>query len=447
MTAVKEREWVSMRRKITKKIVFLGAAAAVIAAAAIAVAISARQKLETARVMVEDVEDYYTEEGVIRSGGEYEITAQVSGPVKAVYVKENDTVKQGDVILEIDTTDYEYQKSLQESNLAVCEAQLELSRINQVMTASPGEYLETMAQQLAAAKADYQAAKSVYDADQILLASGSISRIQMEAAASDYEKALSLWQQAEGRYEESRRFLDSLKETGIDETTINDRFYASENSRLEAQVKACQTAVEQFETQIDRCQIKAQKDGVIVSLPAETRTYIQMGETAAVISASEQFQAEADLLTNVAPYVKEGEAVKAVVKLRGADEIYSGTVSRVYSYAAKGISALGLDEYRVHVEVDLDQAENLEHRDGYGVELTFLLYQGKECLTIPESAVFETDDGTYVFRAEGGRAVKTPVEVEYRTGTKAVISSGLEAGDTVVDQVDTEGIYEGISVK
>lgn len=39
------------------------------------------------------------------------------------------------------------------------------------------------------------------------------------------------------------------------------------------------------------------------------------------------------------------------------------------------------------------------------------------------------------------------MEVEYQTGIRTVITSGLEEGDLVIDQVDSEGIYEGARVR
>lgn len=108
---------------------------------------------------------------------------------------------------------------------------------------------------------------------------------------------------------------------------------------------------------------------------------------------------------------------------------------------------MGLDEYRVHVKVALPSADDFSHKDGYGVSLKFLLYQKADCLTIPSSAVFQAEDQYFVYQIQDGRAVKMPVEIEYQTGIQTVIASGLQEGDEVIDQADSEGIYEGAKVR
>ena len=40
-----------------------------------------------------------------------------------------------------------------------------------------------------------------------------------------------------------------------------------------------------------------------------------------------------------------------------------------------------------------------------------------------------------------------PVEIEYQAGTWTVIAAGLEEGETVIDQVNSEEIYEGTKVR
>lgn len=44
------------------------------------------------------------------------------------------------------------------------------------------------------------------------------------------------------------------------------------------------------------------------------------------------------------------------------------------------------------MKVALDDGAALTGRDGYGVNLKFLLYNKENCLTIPSSSVFKTND-------------------------------------------------------
>lgn len=93
------------------------AAVVVLIGAGIMVYQGRTRAVECARAAIQDVEDYYTEDGVISFGEEYSIISEVNGPVKELLVKENDPVKQGDVLFEVGTSDYQYQLTAAENAL------------------------------------------------------------------------------------------------------------------------------------------------------------------------------------------------------------------------------------------------------------------------------------------------------------------------------------------
>ena len=106
----------------------------------------------------------------------------------------------------------------------------------------------------------------------------------------------------------------------------------------------------------------------------------------------------------------------------------------------------------MHVRALLDEAgtadaADIASKDGYGVDVEFLLYENEDALTVPAGAVFESGDAHYVYRIEGGRAVKTEVTVDYTTATEAVITDGLAEGDAVVAVVDVEDLTDGAKVR
>ena len=202
-----------------------------------------------------------------------------------------------------------------------------------------------------------------------------------------------------------------------------------------------------MEDTIGKCQVKAEHDGIITSLPVKNVSVVQQGQTVAILKSSDEAGAQADVLTNIAPYIQVGSPVKATLTLRGKNQVYEGTVSQVYDYASKGISALGLDEYRVHVKVEFSEDCDLSGKDGYGVNLQFQLYKESGCLVVPASAVFTVDDQEYVFLVKGNRTVKTPVTLSYETADSAVIETGIGEGDMVVSKADEEGMADGIRIR
>lgn len=434
--------------KVTKKKMIL-AACVVLAAgwAAFSGFKSMRgQKVSAVTAETGTMEDYYTEEGNLSFGQDYVVVAKVAGPVKEVLVEENAVVSEGDILFTVDDRDLQYEKSLYESNLSGLQAQLEQNQINQVVTTSPQEYLNSVQSQLASAEAQYQSAKTVYDGSDALYAAGSISRLEWEQNRATYEASAATLQQARDRYTESRELLNQLQESGIDESTINSKFYDSTIQQLKAQISSQETTIAQMEDTIRDCIITADRDGVVISLPVQEKSMIQAGETAAVISSRNQVMAEAKVLTSIAPYLKAGDPVVITMKLRGQDNVYQGTISQVYDFATQGTSALGLDEYRVMVKAEMVADDSLQGLAGYDVDMKFLLYSAEQKLLIPSSAIFRTDGQDYVYVIEAGKAVKTPVTVEYQASVQSVIEGGITAGQVVIAPADEEGIYDGARV-
>jgi HlyD family secretion protein len=97
------------------------------------------------------------------------------------------------------------------------------------------------------------------------------------------------------------------------------------------------------------------------------------------------------------------------------------------------VSALGVEEQRVNVIIDLDDPKQAsELGDGYRVEVNVIVWERENVVKAPTSALFRHGDGWAVFRVEGSRARRTPVTVGQRSAVQAEIRSGLSPGDRVI---------------
>ncbi|MEJ2325207.1 MAG: efflux transporter periplasmic adaptor subunit, partial [Nitrospirota bacterium] len=83
---------------------------------------------------------------------------------------------------------------------------------------------------------------------------------------------------------------------------------------------------------------------------------------------------------------------------------------------------------------------------GYRVETRFVLWEGKDVLTMPESALFRHDEGWAAFVVEGGRARLRKVEVGQRSGLTAEVLSGVTEGEKVITHPD-DAIKDGTRVR
>ena len=95
------------------------------------------------------------------------------------------------------------------------------------------------------------------------------------------------------------------------------------------------------------------------------------------------------------------------------------------------VSSLGVEEQRVNVIADL-LSEPGGLGDNYRVDFRIILWEGKDVLRVPESALFRIGDGWNVFVVDRSRARIRRVEIGHRSPSYAEIVSGLNEGETVI---------------
>ena len=115
----------------------------------------------------------------------------------------------------------------------------------------------------------------------------------------------------------------------------------------------------------------------------------------------------------------------------GGSEALRGRVQRVEPDAFTKLSALGVEEQRVNVIVDLlDTPPSLG--TGFRVEARIVTWQGSDVLTVPVSALFQLDGSWRAFVVANGRAALRNVGVGHRAVQHAEVLEGLVAGDEVI---------------
>ena len=112
------------------------------------------------------------------------------------------------------------------------------------------------------------------------------------------------------------------------------------------------------------------------------------------------------------------------------------------------LSSLGVEEQRVVVIADITSAHEGKKSlgDGYRVEASFVIWEGKDVLQIPASALFRKGEAWAVFVVKNKRANQRQIEIGRRNGLAAEVLSGLTEGEEVITHPD-DSIKEGISVR
>lgn len=151
-----------------------------------------------------------------------------------------------------------------------------------------------------------------------------------------------------------------------------------------------------------------------------------------------------DVLTSDAARVPAGALV--VLERWGGAPV-EGRVRRVEPSAFTRLSALGVEEQRVNVLVDLTspRAQWAALGDGYRVEARIVVWERADVVRVPASAVFRGERGWALFRVIDGRARLTPVGVGQRTTREVQIEEGLRGGEPVIVH-PSDKVADGVKV-
>jgi HlyD family secretion protein len=178
--------------------------------------------------------------------------------------------------------------------------------------------------------------------------------------------------------------------------------------------------------------VRAPADGVVMRIAQTSEATVAAGAALLDIGDPAKMEVVADLLTTDAVLARPGRP--AVIERWGGPPV-AGRVRLVEPAAFTKVSALGIEEQRVKVVVELAAPPEgwRAMGDGYRVSLRIVTQSVDQALLAPVGALFPIGDGGMgVYRVENGRARLQPVEIAGRNGSEAWVRTGLQAGQRVI---------------
>ncbi len=153
-----------------------------------------------------------------------------------------------------------------------------------------------------------------------------------------------------------------------------------------------------------------------------------------------------DLEAKIEVLSRDGVAIapgaRAWLEKWGGPKPLEARVRLVEPSAFTKISALGVEEQRVNVIVDL--VDPLENRptlgDAYRVEGRIVTWNSNDVVKVAAGALFQREDKWQTFVVEGGRARLREVRIGHSSGSETEILEGVSPGTTVI-------VYPGDRVK
>ena len=254
------------------------------------------------------------------------VAPQVAGEVIALKVDDNERVKAGQVLLEIDPQTYVAARDQAAANLQMADAQLDDAR-NRLETA-----VIDYPARLAAAKAELDAASAARtkaEADfrrQTAMPHGATTQEVIDSAVAARLAAIARMEQAEAALRQADTVRQSIAEA---EASVHE---------LSGKVALAKAALEQASIDLSRTHVVAPQDGWITKRNVEQGTYVQPGQAVFSIVTPEVWVTanfkESDL-DRIRPGEKVDIAVDAYpgLRLRGhVDSIQLGSGSRFTAF-------------------------------------------------------------------------------------------------------------------
>ena len=282
----------------------------------------------------------------------------------------------------------------------------------------------------AQARADIRAAEA-----NLVLGEASVkeARVELNFAKSEYNRARKLRADAvmSERELEAAESTYKTSQAALETAIANRQARQAELERAKAQLISPTDAREKS-VDCPCVPIRSPVDGVVLKILHKSEGVVAAGEPLVEIGDPADLEIVADLLSSDAVKVEAGQRV--IIDNWGGDERLEGVVERVEPFGFTKVSALGIEEQRVNVIIDITSPREDWSRiaHGFQVDVRIVLWEGQEVLKLPLTALFRDDSSWAVFVEAAGKANKRKVKLGKRTGLEAEIVEGLSANERIV---------------
>jgi HlyD family secretion protein len=407
-----------------KRLIIIGGAAILILAAVIASTLMPLQgKLLT--VHPEEFTKGFTEEGQILAAKEWPFYNAAPGKVGAILVQNGQRVNKGQVLLQIETTDLNYQLESLKAQLKSVEGQrLQTYRDPyDALVKQQNLLIEQAKKDNLAQEQNLTRSKALYEAGAIPLSQYEDVQLQAERAKNfleQQESALNLL------YEQQAPFQGT------------DLYFSGQADALNAQIH-------QLEEKIQDAKVTALQDGLVKDLSIKEGELVQQGQLLLNIYQSEGYKLESYVLASQSLEIKAGDPVDIIQDTGSGKKTLSGQVVSVDPSAIERISPLGLKENRVRVTLALNSKEPVVL--GSSVDVKFITQQEANQLLVPKTALFPYENGEAVWVIRNGKAQIQPIVKGMENDLQVVIKEGLADGDQILLDTEVSGLKEGKRIK
>ncbi len=339
-----------------------------------------------------------------------QVSARINGNVINVPVAENQLVKAGDVIVELDPRDYQTTVNQDEANLAAAESNYESNRVNVPVTAvSANTNLAAIAATVSQVNAQVTQAQQQVDANQAAVAQADanyikakldverytplvqrdvISKQQFDQAVATANADLAALNQAKANVAGAQASLQMARDTVTQRRaqltnakTAPDqiKIQKAKTDQAEAQVEQAKAELAQAKLNLSYCRIVAPVDGIITRKSVEVGQNVSTGQNMTTLVSLNDIWITANFKETQLDHMRAGQPVTVSVDAYGGRK-YDAVVTQIGGATGSVLSLFPPENatgnyvkvvQRVPVRIDLkDKNEDSDHllRPGLSVE-------------------------------------------------------------------------------
>jgi HlyD family secretion protein len=365
--------------------------------------------IPTTTVKKSDVTFTVTAKGELQGGKSEMLTAPMMGGAQLVLTKlsnSGELVKEGDVVVQFDTTEQEFKLKEAEADLAEAEQQVIQAQADSDAKAEEAQY------ELAQAKADLRQAELEARRNPLLAAITARQNTLAVEAARDKLRQL--------EHDIPNRQANSTAGIAIQEAARNKAKVQAETARHN----------------IESMTLKAHRSGYVSIQPNATGMFmggmslpsLQVGDTVRPGMAVVQIPD----LSNWEASARIGELDRGHLAVGEKAEISVIAVpNKTYSGRIKDIGGTAGPPWnrRFECKISIDNPSP-ELRPGMSARVVLTTDTLRDVLWVPAQAAFESDGRTFVYVQSGGSFVPADIKVVQRSESQVVLT-GLKPGAVV----------------
>jgi HlyD family secretion protein len=333
-----------------------------------------------------------------------DLIPKVSGYLERIDVHIGDIVKQGQVIAQIDRTDFLHK--VREIDAKVAQAKAQLAEIE---TGTRAEELRQAEEAVKQAQSRFDNAKLQHERIEALYKREVISKKERDVADMDYTVA-------EAQLASSQQQLKLLREGARQEV----------RDATQAKLREMEAILEQERNHLKDTKIIAPFRGEI------SRKYVDAGAFVSPSSPptplvnlvhTETLKVVANVLEKDIPLLKPGMKAKIQVDSYPG-RVFEGRVEKINS-------ALDLSTRTLQAEIYIFNSDR-SLKPGMFANVEVVLLEKPQTLVIPREAIIETGSEMSVFVVEGKQVFRKPITLGYEQDRLVEVLKGLNEGDQVV---------------